>query len=68
MPHLLWIIAGISSLAFAQDSAFDPANCWQAGAVGHDRKMRAYLDTDGGRAANATRDTEIRKLILTHPG
>jgi cytochrome c peroxidase len=41
--------AAAPSFTLAQDSAYDPANyAWQAGAIGHAQKMRAYFDTDIG--------------------
>jgi hypothetical protein len=47
---LLCILAAtVAASAVAQDGVYDPANyAWQAGAIGHAQKMRAYLDTDGG--------------------
>jgi len=46
---LFCLIAAIPSFAIAQDSAHDPANyAWQAGAIAHAQKMRAYYDTDRG--------------------
>jgi cytochrome c peroxidase len=43
------IFAAGASLAWAQDSAYDPANyAWQAGAIAHAQKMRAYFDADSG--------------------
>src|SRR5713226_252571 len=46
---LFCLVAAIPSFALAQDAAHDPANyAWQAGAIRHAQKMRAYFDTDGG--------------------
>ena len=37
-------------IARAQDSVFDPANfAWQAGAMAHAQRMRAFRDTDSGQ-------------------
>jgi cytochrome c peroxidase len=45
----LCIVGGVTSLAVAQDNAYDPANyAWQAGAIAHAQKMREYLDSDSG--------------------
>jgi cytochrome c peroxidase len=41
--------AAVPSFTLAQDGAYDPANyAWQAGAIAHAQKMRAYFDTDIG--------------------
>ena len=42
--------SGVSAVAIAQDSAYDPANyAWQAGAIRHAQRMRAYVDVDTGQ-------------------
>jgi hypothetical protein len=47
---LLCIIGAASPFAIAQSIANDPANyAWQAGAIGHAQKMRAFVDTDSGQ-------------------
>src|SRR6266849_5320764 len=46
---LLCIGGGVPPFAFAQNSAYDPANyAWQSGAIRHAQKMRAYFDSDRG--------------------
>src|SRR5258708_15182475 len=46
---LLCAVVALPSFALAQDSAHDPANyAWQAGAMRHAQKMRAYFDADRG--------------------
>ena len=41
--------AAVPSFGVAQDGAYDPASyAWQAGAIGHAQKIRAYFDTDSG--------------------
>jgi cytochrome c peroxidase len=47
---LLCGAGGVSSVAVAQDGAYDPANyAWQAGAIRHAQKMRAFFDPDSGQ-------------------
>jgi cytochrome c peroxidase len=42
----------VAPVAFAQDSASDPANYkWQAGAISHALKMRVFTDRDSGQQA-----------------
>jgi cytochrome c peroxidase len=42
--------AAVPSLTLAQDSAYDPANyAWQAGAISHAQRMRAFVDPDNGQ-------------------
>src|SRR5216683_6643329 len=44
---LLYFVGSISPFAFALDGGFDPANyAWQAGAIRHAQKMRAYFVSD----------------------
>ncbi len=46
---LLCVGGGVPPFAFAQNSAYDPANyAWQSGAIRHAQKMRAYSDSDRG--------------------
>src|SRR5258708_4752487 len=46
---LLCAVVALPFFALAQDSAHDPANyAWQAGAMRHAQKMRAYFDADRG--------------------
>jgi hypothetical protein len=46
---LLCVGGGVPPFAFAQNSAYDPANyAWQSGAIRHAQKMRAYFDSDRG--------------------
>lgn len=47
---LLCLVGGVSTFAIAQDGAFDPANyAWQAGAIGHAQRMRAFVDRDSAQ-------------------
>jgi cytochrome c peroxidase len=47
---LLCFVAGVSTFAIAQDSVYDPANyAWQAGAISHAQRMRAFVDPDSGQ-------------------
>ena len=47
---LLCVIGGVSTSAVAQDGAYDPANyAWQAGAIRHAQRMRAFFDFDRGQ-------------------
>ena len=47
---LLCFIGGVSTSAVAQDGAYDPANyAWQAGAIRHAQRMRAFFDSDRGQ-------------------
>jgi cytochrome c peroxidase len=47
---LLCVAGSISPFAIAQNIANDPANyAWQAGAIGHIQKMRAFVDADSGQ-------------------
>jgi cytochrome c peroxidase len=47
---LFCIVAAAPSFASAQDSAYDPANyAWQAGAISHAQRMRAFVDPDSGQ-------------------
>ncbi|MGA9197729.1 MAG: hypothetical protein WB037_21790, partial [Pseudolabrys sp.] len=47
---LLFFIGGVSTSVDAQDGAYDPANyAWQAGAIRHAQKMRAFFDSDRGQ-------------------
>jgi cytochrome c peroxidase len=47
---LFCIVATAPSFASAQDSAYDPANyAWQAGAISHAQRMRAFVDPDSGQ-------------------
>ena len=47
---LLCFIVGVSTSAVAQDGAYDPANyAWQAGAIRHAQRMRAFFDSDRGQ-------------------
>jgi hypothetical protein len=47
---LLCGAGGVSSVALAQDGAYDPANyAWQAGAIRHAQKMRAFSDPNSGQ-------------------
>jgi cytochrome c peroxidase len=49
---LLCFIGGPSTSAVAQDGVYDPANyAWQAGAIRHAQKMRAFFDSDRGQQA-----------------
>ncbi len=49
---LLCIAGAASSFAIAQGIANDPANyAWQAGAISHAQKMRAFVDSDSGQQA-----------------
>jgi hypothetical protein len=44
-------VGGVTAVAIAQDGANDPANnAWQAGAVAHAQRMRAFfIETTAGR-------------------
>ena len=47
---LLSVAAAVSPLAVGQDNVHDPANyTWQAGAISHAQKMRAFIDLDTGQ-------------------
>ena len=47
---LLYVIGGLSTSVVAQDGAYDPANhAWQAGAIRHAQRMRAFFDSDRGQ-------------------
>ena len=47
---LLCVIGGLSTSVVAQDGAYDPANhAWQAGAIRHAQRMRAFFDSDRGQ-------------------
>jgi cytochrome c peroxidase len=47
---LLCFVAGVSTFVIAQDGAYEPANyAWQAGAISHAQRMRAFVDPDSGQ-------------------
>src|ERR1700719_3707934 len=47
---LLCAAGSVSPVAVAQDGAHDPANyAWQAGAIRHTQRMRAFVDPDSGQ-------------------
>jgi cytochrome c peroxidase len=49
---ILCAAGGALPVAVAQDSAYDPANyAWQAGAIRHAQRMRAFTDPDNGQQA-----------------
>jgi hypothetical protein len=49
---ILCAAGGALPVAVAQDNAYDPANyAWQAGAVRHTQRMRAFTDPDNGQQA-----------------
>ena len=58
---LLCFIGGVSTSAVAQDGAYDPANyAWQAGAIRHAQRMRAFFDSDRGQQNDPAGHFEIR--------